>query len=99
MRVPNSTRTEAIAKLERGLQSLDEHIQTMESRVASAKDSARASAQKMMEDLKSRRDRFATRLRDAKDAGAEAWDEIHSGLNRAWGEIETALQDARGKLN
>jgi hypothetical protein len=92
------TRGEALAGLECGLQSLDVEIRTLESSLAKTRDTTRSSTQKLMDDLKARRDRFAARLRDAKETGAEAWAEIHDGLNRAWTEMETAMRDARAKL-
>ena len=92
------TRTEYRNKLETSLQTMETRISDLEAKINEAGAGGKTAFQRLLDEVKSKRDVVRTRLTRAGDATDSAWNELKRGLDGAWGELEKSYERARSEL-
>jgi uncharacterized coiled-coil DUF342 family protein len=91
-------REEYIDKMAKQLKEWSLKIDELEFKARAATTDARKVYEKQIRELKDRREDVRTKLHELKDASAEAWDTVKTGVEKSWDEFKNAFSDARDKF-
>ena len=85
---------EFVAKANDDLAAMDQKIQNLSDKAASASDAAKANLQSDMQDLKAKRATLDQKLTDVKNSTADNWDSAKSAFENGYDDVKTALKNA-----
>jgi len=88
------TKEEFEQKLDARLKELDAEIAKLREKGGDLKDEAKASREKKLAELETKRDAARARLAEVRKSSAEAWKDVQKGAQSAWDELEKAFGDA-----
>jgi chromosome segregation ATPase len=88
------TKEEFEQKLDARLKELDAEIAKLREKGGDLKDEAKASREKKVAELETKRDAARARLAEVRKSSAEAWKDVQKGAQSAWDELENAFRDA-----
>lgn len=89
----NEERRAFRAKIEAGLEALDEKMEALRTQAAEAKDEAREELEERLSSLSRKRATVGERLRNLKGATEDSWQDVKKGVENAWDELEQASGD------
>lgn len=92
-------RSDHVEKARARLARWNAEIDVLKARIEEARADARIEGRDRLADLRERRDEAARRLDRLQGAGAEAWDEMQDGFERAGQELERAVRRARARFH
>ncbi len=87
-----------IDKLTAQLKEWDAAISKLEAKAETSRTDARASLDRQIEELRSKRASAAQKLDDVQHAGEDAWRELASGAERALDDLKDSVKTAVSKF-
>jgi len=88
------TKEEFQKNLDARLKDLDGEIAKLREKGRGLKDDAKASWDRKLADLESKRDAARAKLGEVGNSSAEAWKDVQKGAQSAWDELDKAFRDA-----
>jgi uncharacterized coiled-coil DUF342 family protein len=85
-------------KMEAQIKEWGAKIDILSAKAAKANANARLAAFEGVEELKSKRDLAAAKLKELREASDEAWDEVRAGAENAFTEARVAVEAAIARL-
>lgn len=73
-------------------------IDELESRTGQAAADVKAGYVRTIADLKVKRDILAGEIRDLKESGGEAWENVKTGVDNAWEDLKNAVHAAKERF-
>lgn len=83
-----------IKKLEENLTVCDAKLAEMKAKVAEVQADMKAEYLSQVEILEKKRNEFAAKYEQLKEAGEHAWDDVKLGTEKAWDELEDSIKKA-----
>lgn len=87
-----------VEKHEAQLKACDAEIQKLEAQAAQAKAEAKIVYYEHLQELYAKRDKAREEMRVLKSAGADAWENLKTGLENAWEDLRIGMKGAVEKL-
>jgi hypothetical protein len=94
----NNKRKAYEEKLEAQLKEWGAQLALFKAKADNAKADAKIEYIKTIDVLKHKQEDVATKLRELKTAGDDAWEGIKAGVEKAWAEVKTAYHDASSRF-
>lgn len=85
-------------KLDAQLKEWSAEIALLKAKADNAKADARIEYIKTIDALQRKQNEAATKLRELKAAGDEAWEDLKTGAEKAWADVKTAYHDASSRF-
>jgi hypothetical protein len=85
-------------KIDAQLKEWSAQIDLLKARADRAKAEAKIDYYKTIEALQDRQEEAATKLKELKNAGDAAWEDVKKGAEKAWADIKTAYKDAASRF-
>jgi len=82
-----------VAATKSDMQVLDEKIQNLSDKIASASDSTKASLQSDLADLKGKRSVLDQKMANVENATQADWDDAKAGFENAYDDVKTSLKN------
>ena len=86
---------EFVQKLEAQLKALDEEVAKLREKGSELKDEAKASWDKKMAELETKREAAKAKLAEVRESSGEAWKDVQRGAEAACEDLNKSLQDAK----
>ncbi|HEV58412.1 MAG TPA: hypothetical protein ENN87_13115 [Phycisphaerales bacterium] len=93
-----SERDAYVGKMKARLDEWSAEIEVLEARAAHARASARAEYERQMRQLREQASETADQLRELRDGGESAWNELKGGVEQAMGALGDAVKRAHDQL-
>lgn len=91
-------RDEYVAKMKAELDKINAQISEFEAKLTEERVEAESDLSKSLENLKKQRDTYAAKLDDVQSAGAEAWEELKQGVQKAADDLNASFKEVRDTL-
>ena len=92
------SREEYIDKMAEQLKEWSAKIDELQFKARGAGNDVKEGYENRIRDLKSRRDRVKTKLRELKETTGDTWDAVQKGVDAAWSEFKNAFSEVKEKL-
>ncbi len=86
------------ARIQAKLDELKADIEKMRAQAEGLEAEARIKHHEDIEELESRRHALERKLREARDAGTDAWETMRTGVDNAWAELKRSWDEAAKRL-
>jgi predicted nucleic acid-binding Zn-ribbon protein len=73
-------------------------IDKMKVKMDAAEADAKIEYQQQLDEMRAQRDEAEAKLKEVREAGDEAWDDMKAGVDKAWSSISDAFERARSRL-
>jgi uncharacterized coiled-coil DUF342 family protein len=92
------SREEYIDKMAQQLKEWSAKIDELQFKARAAGENVKAGYESRISDLKSRRDKVRTKLRELRETTGDTWDAVQKGVEAAWTEFKNAFGEVKDKL-
>ncbi len=93
-----ANRKEYIDKLTTQLEQWDNEIDKLEAKAEQARSDAKGDYQMQLQELQSKRREAENRIKEIREAGEGAWQELKSGTEEAFDTMKKALDNAMSRF-
>ena len=83
-----------VKKMQAKLDEWNADIAKLEAKAQGAKADAQAGYNQQIENLKSKREEAAGKLKEMQSAGDDAWEDLKAGIEMAWDSLGSAVTSA-----
>lgn len=91
-------RNEYIKKLEENITACNAKVAEMKVKATEAKNEMKAEYLSQVDELEKKRDVFAVKCGQLKDANGHAWDDVKAGTEKAWNDFEHSVGKAASRF-
>ena len=85
-------------KMEAQLKEWQAKIDVLKAKVDKAQADKRAKYYEKIDTLNSKQKAAASKLKELRQAGEGAWDDVKAGMEKAWKDLKTSVEDASKKF-
>lgn len=89
---------EMVEKMKGQIDAWNAEIAKLQERASTAQGEAKAEAESLVDDLKTRRDQAAAKLDEVKQASESGWDDVKGGFQSAWSSLADGFERAIGRF-
>jgi len=83
-----------LEKLEENLKEFNTKLDEIKAIAAEAQDDLKAEYRSQVQELETKRDNYAIKFGQLKEASGQAWDDLKVGTERTWSELKYTIEVA-----
>ena len=92
------TREAYLEKLEAQFEEWRAKAEVLKAKADKARTQAKIDYEKELTEIRAKQEAVQEKMKDLKDVGTGAWEDLRKGVESAWNEFTKAVDDASGRL-